>query len=435
VSEIDWDAVCTEAVDILTRYIRVDTVNPPGNEERGCDFLAEILSANGIPSQKLVCAPGRANLIATLPGDPGEKPLVLLSHTDVVPVEAEQWRVDPFAGVVQDGFVWGRGSQDMKGMGVLELLTLLTLKRRGVKLHRPVRFMAVADEEAGSDMGVEWLDREHPHLITDACFVINEVGFGATSYLGVERPLFGISTAEKSPLWLKLHATGRPGHGSAPHEDNVLDRMVRAMRRVQAWERPNVMTEPVAESLRAAHAEGYMDIDPDRVTPDQLAERYRPLRILLTNTISATGLHSGMKHNVIPATASSTLDVRLVPGYDSERFISELRRVIDDPKVEVETVFSAETPWTPSNTELDGAIHEICNAVMPEAAVLPRVGAGFTDSRTFRRHGVPAYGFVPMLLGPEEQGGMHGNDERISIKNLRLGVEVLYKVVEKVCAA
>ena len=433
-SAIDWDALAAEVVDLLQRYVRVDTTNPPGNEERAADFLAAVLGAEGISSQKLISAPGRANLVATLPGVDGEQALVLLNHTDVVPAEAGQWQVEPYSGVVRDGFLWGRGAIDMKGMGVLELVTFLTLKRRGVRLRRPVRFLAVADEEAGSDYGVEWLDKKHPELI-DAAFVINEVGFGAQSYLGVERPLFGVSMAEKSPLWLTLRATGRPGHGSAPHDDNVLDRMVRAMQRIQAWERPAILTPPVAESLRALRAAGYIDLDPDKASPQEIAERYRPLRSLLMNTISATGFSSGVKHNVIPATASATIDCRLVPGYLHDRFVAEVRGVIDDPRVEVETDFAAESPWSPSDTELHAAIVDVCNAVLPEAAVLPRVSAGFTDSRTFRRRGVPAYGFVPMLLSTEEQAGMHGNDERVSLANLRLGVEVLYKVVERVCAA
>jgi acetylornithine deacetylase/succinyl-diaminopimelate desuccinylase-like protein len=430
---IDWDAVAAEAVELLQRYIRINTTNPPGNEERAADFLAGLLDAEGIDSRRLFSAPGRANLVADLPGSDGEKPLVLLNHTDVVPVEAEQWDIEPFGGLIKDGYVWGRGALDMKGMGVLELMTVLTLKRRGVRLRRPVRFLAVADEEAGSEYGVEWLNREHPDLM-DAAFVINEGGYGAETYLGSERPLFGVSMAEKSPLWLTLRATGKPGHGSAPHDDNVLDRMVRAMHRVQAWQRPYLMTPPVADALRAAHAEGYIDVNPDSISVAQIAERYRSLRTLLSNTISATGLSAGVKHNVIPATASATLDCRLVPGFEHERFIKELRSVIDDSRVEVEVAFASESPPTPSDTELHAAIKDVCHDVMPEAAVLPRVTAGFTDSRAFRRRGVPAYGFVPMLLGPEEQGGMHGNNERISLANLRRGVEVLYRVVERVCA-
>lgn len=430
----DFDSLAAQAADILQRYIRINTTNPPGNEELATDFLAAILSAEGVESTRLTSAPGRANLYADLPSDGSEKPLVLLNHTDVVPVEAEHWEVDPFAGIVKDGYIWGRGALDMKGMGVIELVAFLALKRSGRPLKRPLRFFAVADEEAGSDYGVEWLDKHHPGLMDDAAFVINEGGYGAETYLGVERPLFGVSMAEKSPLWLRIKTTGRPGHGSAPHDDNCLDRIVRALHRVQHWERPLVMTEPVADSFRAAFNEGFLSTDPDNLSPIELVERHRQLRNIMTNTISATGVRSGIKHNVIPASAEATLDCRLVPGYEHDRFIAEVREVIDDPKVTVETVFGSASPSTDPGTELHDAILEVCGRVMPDAAVLPRVSAGFTDSRTFRRRGVPSYGFVPMLLGPNEMGGQHGNNERISLKNLRLGVEVLYRVVERVCA-
>jgi acetylornithine deacetylase/succinyl-diaminopimelate desuccinylase-like protein len=429
---IDWDELAAEVVAVLQRYIRVDTTNPAGNEERATDFLAAILSSEGIPFETFYSAPGRANLVATIGAETGVKPLILLNHTDVVPAEAEYWHADPFAGVIKDGSLWGRGALDMKGMGILELVTLLTLKRRGVRLRRPVRFLAVADEEAGSAFGVEWLEREHPDVL-DGAFVLNEGGYGAQAYLGVERPMFGISMAEKSPLWLTLRATGRPGHGSTPHDDNVVDRMVRAMHRVQDWHRPAKLAPPVADSLRAAYAEGYIELDPDRTPADDLLKRYRSLAPLLTNTISATGLTTGLKHNVIPATASATIDCRLLPGHKSQAFIRELRRIIDDSRVDIETEFASESPVTRPETELYPAIKETCAAVMPEAPLLPRVTAGFTDSRTFRRRGIPAYGFVPMLLAPDEQGGMHGHNERISLANLRLGVEVLYSVVERVC--
>jgi acetylornithine deacetylase/succinyl-diaminopimelate desuccinylase-like protein len=210
--------------------------------------------------------------------------------------------------------------------------------------------------------------------------------------------------------------------------------MVRAMHRVQDWKRPYLMTEPVAHALRSAHAEGYLDLDPDRATPQQIVDRYRSLRTLVSNTISATGLNTGIKHNVIPATASATLDCRLVPGYEHERFIDELRKTIDDPKVEIEAAFASASPSSTPETELYAAIRDVCGEVMPEAALLPRVTAGFTDSRTLRRRGVPSYGFVPMLIAPEEQGGMHGNNERISVENIRLGLEVLFRVVERTCA-
>src|SRR5712692_4921853 len=191
-SDPDFASLAAEVTEILQRYIRIDTTNPPGNERLAADFLAEILASEGLASRALSAVPGRANLIATLPAEgSGLKALVLLNHTDVVPVEAAHWEVPPFAGVVKDGFVWGRGALDMKGMGIIELIIFLTLKRSGTSLRRPLTFLAVADEEAGSEYGVEWLDREHAEAL-DAAFVVNEGGYGGESYLGVERPFFGV---------------------------------------------------------------------------------------------------------------------------------------------------------------------------------------------------------------------------------------------------
>jgi len=164
-----------------------------------------------------------------------------------------------------------------------------------------------------------------------------------------------------------------------------------------------------------------------------MVERYRQLGVILSNTISATGLRSGVKHNVIPAVAEATLDCRLVPGYEQERFLTELGRVIDDSAVHVETVFGSESPATTLDPKMSSTFSEICQDVMPEAAILPRVSPGFTDSRVFRRRGIPAVGFVPMLLSQSEMGGQHGNNERVSIKNLRLAIEVLYRLAEKLC--
>ena len=424
----DWDAVADEAVGLLQRYIRIDTTNPPGNEELACDFLAALLAAEGIPSRKLVSAPGRANLVADLPGADDRSRSSCSTTPTSCRSRRAHWTVDPFAGVIKDGFLWGRGTIDMKGMGILELLTLLALKRRGVACAgRCASWPSPTKRPAATTASSGWTVH-HPELIERVAFVINEGGYGADSYLGVERPLFGVSMAEKSPLWLTLKATGRPGHGSAPHDDNVLDRMVRAMQHdpglgAQAADDGAGRRVAAGRARRGLHrARPGQDVagGADRPLPaadlaaDEHDQRHRPaLR------------HQAQRHPRRPPRRRST--AASCPATTRERFIAELRSVIDDPKVEIETVFAAESPITPSGTELHAAIRDVCKSVMPGAAVLPRVMAGFTDSRTFRRHGVPAYGFVPMLLGPDEQGGMHGNDERISLKNLRLGVEVLYQ--------
>ena len=236
----DWDALTEEATELLSAYIRVDTVNPPGNETRACDFYGAILDREGIPYRlyEPADAPGRATLVATLPGDgTGGKQLILLNHTDVVPFEREHWTVDPLGGEVSGGYIWGRGTLDMKGMGIMELITFLLHHRHGLPLRRDLTFIAVADEEAGSVYGAEFLAAEHPEVIDCVC-VINEGGRGSTRAFGVERPLMQIGVAEKIPFWVRLRTQGRPGHGSVPTPDNAADRLVRALQRILDWERP-----------------------------------------------------------------------------------------------------------------------------------------------------------------------------------------------------
>ncbi|MCS7294597.1 MAG: M20/M25/M40 family metallo-hydrolase, partial [Dehalococcoidia bacterium] len=211
---IDWNAYFDEALDIFQRYLRIDTSNPPGNEWRAADFLEGILAAEGIPCERYDAGGGRVSLRAALPGDGSAGgPLLLLNHTDVVPVEREYWEEDPFGGVIRDGCIWGRGALDMKSLGVAELMAFLALKREGAPLRRELVFLAVADEEAGGLYGIEWLARHHPDAIR-AQYVINEGGGGVTELFGVQRPVFNVAVAEKGPLWLRLVAEGTPGHGS-----------------------------------------------------------------------------------------------------------------------------------------------------------------------------------------------------------------------------
>jgi acetylornithine deacetylase/succinyl-diaminopimelate desuccinylase-like protein len=430
---LDWDALTEEAVQILADFIRVDTVNPPGNETRACDFLGAILDREGVPYELYDPGENRATLVARIPGDGSRgKPLVLLNHTDVVPFERSHWTEEPLGGAVKDGYVWGRGALDMKGMGVMELITFLLHRRQGLPLRRDLVFIAVADEEAGSAYGVEFLAREHPHLL-ECDYVINEGGMGSTEVLGQERPVISIGVSEKGPLWLTLRAKGRPGHGSVPHDDNAADRLVRALYRIQQWERPLQPAPEVLEYFERLREAGVIQ---EAITQEVLARiaeerpRYKSVQM---NSISLTTLNAGVKHNVIPAEATATLDVRLVPGYDPDRFVEEIRAVIDDEKVEVERVFESSTPPSRLDTELYEVMTRAAKDAIEEVLVLPSVSTGFTDSRVFRRFGVPAYGFVPVLLGPDEQGRAHGNDERLSIENLRLGMQILHATVRGIC--
>jgi acetylornithine deacetylase/succinyl-diaminopimelate desuccinylase-like protein len=433
VRKIDWDALTEEAVALLSDYLRVDTINPPGNETLACDWLGRILDAEGIPYRTYALDPARASLVTTLGSDASRgRPLVLLNHTDVVPAEAEFWAEQPLSGAVRDGYVWGRGAMDMKGMAVIELMVLLLHHRLRLPLHRDLTFMAVADEEGGSAYGTEFLDREHPEVL-DCAFVINEGGTGAHEVFGLRRPVFHVGIAEKGPLWLKLVANGTPGHGSVPHDDNALERLVRAVDRVRRWERPLQLSREVADYFEALHRAGILAGEPNGEQLAALAHQHPRVQSLQTNSISVTSLHSGMKHNVIPAHAEATLDVRLVAGYDPARFIDELRVVIGDPRVEIETVFQSSTPPSPTNTELFEAIKRTVREHVEDAVVVPSVSTGFTDLRVFRRRGIPAYGFVPVLLEPEDAGRTHGNDERIAIESIRLAMQILFQTVREVC--
>ena len=437
---IDWDALTDEATGLLAEFIRIDTSNPPGRERAACEWLAGVFRRDGIDDIAFYDASDssehgaeRMNMTATLRGDGSSKPVILLNHTDVVPVERQYWSFEPFSGAISDGVIYGRGALDMKSMGIMELIAMLIIKRHKVPLKRDVVFMALADEEAGGNWGIEWVERAHPELL-DAEYVINEGGWGAVEVYGTRRPAFNCSISEKGPHWLKLTAEGTPGHGSVPHPDNALERLVRALQRIQEWARPVTVVPELREYFdRLYRAQVFQgDNTPDAM--ERLADANLLARAILTNTISTTTLHAGIKHNVIPAIAEATLDCRLLPGTDADAFTQEVIDVVADRKVKVEPVFSSSTLASPVATELFGIIESAVHDHVEEALVLPSVSAGFTDSRIFRKHGITSYGFVPILLEQQEAATIHGHDERISIENLRLGCQILWETVRRLAA-
>ena len=429
---IDWDAATEEATDILSRYIALNTSNPPGNEEEAALFLRDILEREGIEVTIYEAAPGRANLSARLPGTGDGKPLVLLNHTDVVPAEAQFWQEEPFAGTVRDGVIWGRGALDMKGMAVMELMSLLLLRRHRVSPKRDVVFLAVADEEAGGDVGIDWLDHHHPELL-EAEFVLNEGAYGFAELLGVRRPVFNCAVGEKGPLWVRLRTHGVPGHGSVPHEDNCLDRLIRVLYKVQGWRRPMTVVPELRTYFDRLYGKGFLPEQPTDSALARTAETNPIVRALLTNTVSITGVRGGIKHNVIPGVAEATLDCRLLPGQDPDAFVEELRAVIDDDRVDLELVLSSNTPSSAVQTRLFEVAEEVTREHVEDALVAPIISPGFTDSRVFRKRGVTAYGFIPILLEPLEAATIHGHNERISIDNLRLGTQILFEVTRRLC--
>ncbi|MGB4862455.1 MAG: M20/M25/M40 family metallo-hydrolase [Tepidiformaceae bacterium] len=430
---INWDSYIEEATDLLGQFLRIDTSNPPGNEVLACNFLGAILHKEGIAYDLYDAGDKRVSLRAVIKGDGSKRPFMLLNHTDVVPVQREFWDEDPFSGLIKDGYIWGRGTLDMKGLGIAQLMTFLTLKRLGLPLARDVVYFAQADEEAGSHFGMRFIEREYPETL-DAEYVINEGGGGSTEAFGVERPVYSIAVAEKGPLWLRLVAEGRPGHGSVPHDDNALDRLVRAMYRIQEWERPLSVAPVLSEYFgRLSHAGIYKG----EATVEALklaAEKDPRIRALLSNTISATTATSGIKHNVIPARAEATLDIRLLPGVKPEDFEAELTKVIDDPKVTIERVHVGWSDTNTHDTELFRVMEDVIHEYVEDAVVVPGMTVGFTDSSVLRNRGMISYGFSGGLTSPDIARGVHGHNERVSLDSFRLNCQMVWELTRRMCS-
>src|SRR6267378_4553969 len=440
--DAEWDALGDEATALLSQYLRINTTNPPGNEIAAARWLAEVLWRDGIEAQIFEPAPGKANLYARLPGDGSARPLILLNHMDVVLASPEYWTVDPFSGVLKDGYVWGRGALDMKGEAIAQLVTMLILKRAHIPLKRDIIFLATADEEIGAGVGAAWIVDHQADLVKDAEFLLNEGGVTRGDGRGTVA-FYGIGTTEKSPFWLDVIARGTAGHGSRPTPDNPVHRLIRALNRIAAWQTPLIVTPAVERSFR-----DLATIEPDSTVRRWLSDIRSALRdslavraitadltynALLRNTVSITGLKGSDKTNVIPPIATAAIDVRLLPGQDPAAFLAELTRVVGDTAV----TFRTQGPnWpateSPTDTELFRAIEAAVHARHPNALVTTPMLAGFTDSHYFRRLGIASYGLGPFPLTVSDSRGVHGNDERVSIEALRFGVRFVYDIVQQV---
>ncbi len=431
---VAWDDVHDEALTYLAEYLRIDTTNPPGNEAAAAEFLKDILEREGIEVRVFPTADGRANVLARLRGTGKKRPILLLGHSDVVPVERDQWDQAPFGGEVIDGNLWGRGALDMKGMGVMELLTLLTFKRHRVELDRDVLYLQVADEEVGGTYGMDWMAEHHPEVL-DVEYVLNEGAFGMSDVLGQPAKVFTCAPSEKGPVWVRLRARGRPGHGSVPHGDNAMDHLVEALAKVKAWDRDVQVLPEMEEFFKRLHHAGYL---PEITDPDMyrnLAAASPALRAMMSNTISLTNYHGGSATNVIPSACHAELDCRLLPGQRPDDFVRHLEDVIADPTIEIEII--QQRPGSQSDVEnaIVQVMEDVINDQHEDAIVLPLVCPGFTDSRVFRAHGVQAFGFIPILLSNEELATVHGHNERISLENLRMGTETVFEVTRRMAAA
>jgi acetylornithine deacetylase/succinyl-diaminopimelate desuccinylase-like protein len=434
----DWPRLESEAVALLSRYLQIDTTNPPGNETPAAEFFRRIFDAEGIEARVLESSPGRGSVWARLSGDGSKPAVVLLNHLDVVPADPRFWSQPPFGGILHDGYVWGRGALDMKGMGIIELMAMLILKRERVPLSGDVIFLGTADEEAGGRRGAGFIVDQHWDLIRGAGVVINEGGA-----IGVQngQPLFfGVSRSEKVPLGLKLVATGTPGHGSAPRADSSVNRLVAALNRIITHQTP-IKVLPEVQSFYAGIAdtqpsptrEWFRDLPAafrDPTAADALM-RNLTLNARVRNTISVTMLQGSDKVNVIPPEATARLDVRLLPGEDPQAFLDEIRRVVADDSIKVESARPFDGGSSPAVHELLQVIGDLAVTIHPHARLTPQLLTGATDCRYFRVRGIPCYGFLPFKLTARDFDGFHGNNERLSVENVHFGVRLLHEIVRR----
>ena len=433
------DPIERESEEALVAYLRIDTSNPPGNETAGATFLRDLLTKEGIDARLVGDDPRRQAVYARLESTSHEKALLLLSHIDVVPAEASVWTRPPFSGDRHGGYIWGRGALDTKSLTIAQLMSLIDLKRRGVKLRRDVAFLAVPDEELGGANGMAKLLAQHPELFADVGFVLNEGGSNETA---VDKVLFwGIEVQQKIPLWVRLVSEGTGGHGAMPPDDGgATEKLVRALAAVEAIETPYRL-EPSVERAMAAAAAVRKDARASRLrlyrepldVPRILIELPVGYRTLLHDTIAITHISAGNAVNVIPSRAVADVDIRLLPGTRPDAMIARVREAVGK-NANVEVLIAGEpVPESPSSGELFNTIARAMRAHAPESAVAPTVTPGTTDSRYLRARGITAYGIMPFKVNYYDADSVHGVDERIRTRFFAEGGRLMRTIVRDFC--
>jgi acetylornithine deacetylase/succinyl-diaminopimelate desuccinylase-like protein len=435
---VDLTALENQAVTRVQEYIQIDTINPPGNESRAVEFLSRIFDAEGIPFETAETAPGRGNIWARIPGG-SEPALVLLHHSDVVPADENFWDLHPLSGEIRDGHIYGRGALDTKTLGILHLQTFLALHRSGQPLNRDVVFMATADEEAGGFFGAGWMVENRPEVFDGVGILLNEGGGGSVDGKLIE---FGVEVTQKVPYWFRLVAQGPPGHGSTPRVESAVTRLIRALSNVRSHNFPPRIIPPVdayfkgiAPNADEQWRDAFMDMasaieDPEFLLKLQIHNPF--LHAITRNTCSITRLEGSSKINVVPPSAAAELDCRLLPDQDPAAFIRTLTGMVNDPAVEIEQIMGFSPAVSTTDTDLYRAMETVTKQHFPTAAFLPTIQSGFTDSHFFRDLGIVSYGFSTMLIPIADDGGVHGNNERVSIENVKRGTRMMLEIVQKV---
>ena len=442
----DKDRIRAETVERLQAIMRFDTTNPPGNELPLAMYLENALKSEGIETTLLVPEKNRAQLIGRIRGKGNERPVIVLAHTDVVGVQRASWKHDPFGAEIEDGYLYGRGAIDDKGMLAANLMTMLLLKRQlaadGRKLSRDVVFIATCDEESGGEMGMGWLVEEHPDVLA-AEYAINEGG--RTRIIEGGRCYLAVQAAEKISHVVTVTAHGSAGHAAIPLADNAIARLGRAIAQLSSHVEPLTLTD-ITRQFFARLA----DIWPEQVERDAMLDLVAPSDIrsadggrilseipvfnaVLRNGISPTVLEAGKQFNVIPDAASVVLNVRTLPGQSLDDVVDRLRRAITEEGVTVEVrQRGVEAPASDPNSPMFAAIAATARALDPKIAVVPYLSTGVTDSARLRRLGIQAYGVLPFPMPQSDEERMHGNDERIPLESLHFGVRLIHGAISRI---
>jgi acetylornithine deacetylase/succinyl-diaminopimelate desuccinylase-like protein len=419
----DWKQIETEALSTLQAYVRIDTSNPPGDVTKAADFLVDLLKREGIEVKRYESSAGRSIVLARLTGSgSGAKPLLLEHHMDVVAVDRSRWARDPFGADIADGKLWGRGSMDMKGIGVTQVYAFLLLHRLKVPLARDVILMAVPDEEVGGGLGARWMLKNHYDEL-DPEYVLDEGGLGSRDMFTPGKLVFGISVAEKKIMWLRLRAEGVAGHGSQPHPMNPNDHLMRALNRL--------LSEPMPSARFSI-----IDTMTERV--GTLADN-KFNNAIQQSTISVTSLRSGVgeppRANVIPSVAEATLDCRLLPGTTAAQWLQELERRFADPTIKIEVIYESEDPVvTPQDTPFYRALESAVKRHHPDAIVTPMIVPYGTDANIYRPRGVKSYGFFPGIAPTAAIVSMHGDAEFIPTDAILPAIQILYDALRETVA-
>src|SRR6266852_2127031 len=433
-----------ELTRLLMEYVHIDTSNPPGDTRKAADFLSSVLEREGIGVTRYESAPGKAIVYARLKASvspPAGKAILLLHHMDVVPADRTQWKTEPFTPTIQGNELWGRGSMDMKGQGVAQLVAFLTLKRQNVPRNRDVILLAEPDEEVGGALGARWMIANH-YAELDPEYVIDEGGFGSRDLFAPGKLVYGISVVEKKLVWLKLRAEGVSGHGSQPTDSNPNDLLVKALARLLGQgDSDTVALQPSAAPTRSTAGRPSQPRREPSVLDMMQAKvgafaRNKFTTAIQHSTISLTWFRSGVgdppKINVIPSVAEAGLDCRVLPGTTRDEWIAEIRRRLGDPAITIELINESDDPVVTSH---DSPLYRNIEAAItrrhPEAIVTPMLIPYGTDSNAFRPRGVSSYGIFPAILSGDTVASMHGDAERVPLDGVAEAAQVFFEALRQ----